>query len=130
MKLNLEQTDPLLSIILVPTPVDALRLLSDHPIDCIVSDYIMTGMNGTELCTEVKKTMNIPFIIYIARGSEEVASEAFAAGVDDYVMKEPNLAHYIVLVKRIRHSVEKSRAEAVIAATNKELTRTNVGLQE
>jgi signal transduction histidine kinase len=59
-----------------------------------------------------------------------VASAAFAAGVDDYVMKEPNLAHYIVLAKRIRHSVEKSRVEAVISATNKELTKTNVDLQE
>jgi signal transduction histidine kinase len=130
MKLNLEQSDPSLSIILAPTPVDALKLLSDHPIDCIVSDYIMPGMNGTELCTEVKKTMNIPFIIYTARGSEEVASAAFAAGVDDYVMKEPNLAHYVVLAKRIRHSVEKCRAEAVIAAANKELAKTNVGLKE
>ena len=130
MKLNLEQIDPSFSIILALTPADALKLMSDHPIDCIVSDYIMPKMNGTELCIKIKKTMNIPFIIYTARGSEEVASAAFAAGVDDYVMKEPNLAHYIILAKRIRHSVEKSRAEAVIASTNRKLTNTNLDLQE
>ena len=59
-----------------------------------------------------------------------MASAAFAIGVDDYVRKEPNLAHYIVLAKRIIHAVEKSRAEAVIAAANKDLTAANVGLQE
>jgi signal transduction histidine kinase len=130
MKLNLEEADPTFTLTLAPTPADALKLLSDQTFDCIVSDFVMPKMNGIELCTEVKKTRIIPFIIYTARGSEEVASAAFASGVDDYVRKEPNLAHYIVLARRIRHAVEKRRAEAVISAANKELTETNAGLQE
>lgn len=130
MKLNLEQTDPSFSITLAPTPIDALKLLADQPFDCIVSDFVMSGMNGVELCTEVKKTRIISFIIYTARGSEEVASAAFTGGVDDYVRKEPNLAHYILLARRIRHVVEKRIAEAAISAANKELTETNAGLQE
>jgi len=110
-KLNLEQADPAFTIALAPTPADALKHLSDQTIDCIVSDFVMPGMNGIQLCAEVKKTKTIPFIIYTARGSEEVASAAFAIGVDDYVKKEPNLAHYKVLARRIRHAVEKSWAE-------------------
>jgi CheY-like chemotaxis protein len=110
-KLNLEEADHIITITLASTPVNALRLLSDQTFDCIISDFVMPVMNGIQLCVEVKKKWPIPFIIYTARGSEEVASAAFAIGVDDYVRKEPNLAHYQLLARRIRHAVEKSWAE-------------------
>ena len=40
-----------------------------------------------------------------------MATAAFAAGVDDYVRKEETLAHYQILARRIRHAVEKRRAD-------------------
>ncbi len=129
-KLNLEAADTSFKITLAPTPKDALTLLKGESFDCIVSDYIMPEMNGIELCTEIKKTRKIPFLIYTARGSEEVASAAFSAGVDDYVRKEPNLAHFALLARRIRQSVEKNKVEEFKAAANKELAETNVGLKE
>ena len=129
-KLNLEQTDPTLIITVAPTPQDALTEVQVNPFDCIVSDYIMPGINGIELFTKIKKRKTIPFIIYTARGSDEVAALAFDAGIDDYVRKEPNLAHYLVLVRRIRHAVEKKRAEAGMELANKELIETNIGLKE
>jgi PAS domain S-box-containing protein len=116
-KLNLELADPAFTITTRLSPIDALGLLPVQPFECIVSDYKMRGMNGIQFCAEVKKTSTIPFIIYTGRGSEEVASSAFAAGVDDYVMKEPALAHYKVLAKRIRHAVEKRRVEEALTRT-------------
>jgi PAS domain S-box-containing protein len=110
-KLSLESDDPSLTVTTMQIPSDALKLLSDQPFDCIVSDYQMPGMDGTKFCTEIKKTRTIPFIIYTGRGSDEIASDVFTAGADDYVKKEMELAHFKVLARRIRHAVEKSRAE-------------------
>ena len=110
-KLSLESDDPSLSVTTMQIPSDALKLLSNHRFDCIVSDYQMPGMDGTKFCTEIKKMRTIPFIIYTGRGSEEIASTVFSAGADDYVKKEKELAHFKVLARRIRHAVEKSRAE-------------------
>ena len=129
-KLNLEAAETSFKITLAPTPKDALTLLKGESFDCIVSDYIMPEMNGIELCTEIKKTWKTPFIIYTARGSEEVASTAFSAGVDDYVRKEPNLAHFTLLARRIRYAVMKNKAEEFKAAANKELADTNIELKE
>ena len=91
-KLNLELADPSFRISITLNPVEALELIKHLHFDCIVSDYQMSDMNGIQLGAEVKKINNTPFIIYTGRGSEEVASIAFYAGVDDYVQKEPTLA--------------------------------------
>ena len=124
-KLNLENANHSLTISISTTPEEALKHLSDQTFDCVVSDYQMPGMNGIQFCKEVRKTSKIPFIIYTARGSEEVASEAFAAGIDDYVMKEPTLAHLKVLARRITHVVEKNRAEEASLRSGKLLHQSN-----
>lgn len=54
-------------------------------------------MNGIQIYSEIKKTINIPFIIYTGRGNEEVISEAFVAGVDDYLKREQASDHYQIL---------------------------------
>ena len=110
-KLNLKSLEPTFKITATSTPSKALRLFKDHLFDCIVADYQMPEMNGTQLCAEVRKTSKTPFIIYTGRGSEDIASAAFAAGADDYVRKEKSLAHYQLLARRIRHAVQRNRAE-------------------
>ena len=124
-KMSLKDADQTFIMFSVSTPREALNLLSEQPFDCIVSDYIMPDMNGINLCQEVKNKHNIPFILYTGRGSEEVAEKAFKAGVDDYVRKEKTLAHFQVLAKRIRYTVEKYRAEEKIQGINAELSATN-----
>ena len=111
-KLSLEDADPSITIVTTPIPSDALRLLRDQTFNCVVSDYQMPGMNGIQFCAEVRKTSRIPFIIYTGWGSEEVASAAFAAGVDDYVRKEKDLAHYQILARRIRQATERDRSSS------------------
>lgn len=71
----------------------------------------MPRMNGIELASKVQQESNIHIIIYTGQGNEEVAEAAFSAGVDDYVRSEIDPSHYHVLVKRIKNSFEKKRAE-------------------
>ena len=115
-KLSLEDADPSITIVTTPIPSDALRLLRDQTFNCVVSDYQMPGMNGIQFCAEVRKTSRIPFIIYTGRGSEEVASAAFAAGVDDYVRKEKDLAHYQILARRIRQATRAHKCHSKLSS--------------
>ncbi len=107
-KTFLEEADPELEIISVRSTDELLRRL-DEGVDCIVSDYVMPGVNGMELCRRVKQKHNIPFIMYTGRGSEVVAEAAFQSGVDDYVRKEADPSHYQLLARRIRSHAESSR---------------------
>jgi len=88
-----------------------LSLLESKEYDCVVCDYQMPEVTGIQFAQQLKKTKDLPFIIYTGQGSEEVAQAAFAAGVDDYVRKETSPSHYSVLVNSIRQAVEKRRAE-------------------
>jgi PAS domain S-box-containing protein len=97
------------------SPTQVLDLLSKK-FDCIVSDYQMPEIDGISLAKRVRQRSKIPFIIYTGRGSEEVAEDAFEAGVDDYIRKEMTPGHYHVLAKSIRQVVEKYRSEELYRA--------------
>ena len=90
---------------------EALQLLEKESYDCIVSDYKMPGMDGITFARQVRERSQIPFIIYTRQGSEEVAESAFMAGVDNYVRKEVEPSHYLVLARNIKNIVERRWGE-------------------
>jgi PAS domain S-box-containing protein len=105
-KLFLEELDPVLQIDSASSPSEGVNMLRMGSYDCVVSDYQMPEMDGVAFARWIRKWSRIPFIIYTGRGSEEVASAAFDAGIDDYIRKETDPAHYQVLARRVRTVVE------------------------
>lgn len=111
-KMYLEDVDPSINVVSFTSPREALNALGAQPFDCVLSDYMMPGMDGVKLCAEIRRRgSDIPFIIYTARGSEEVAEKALAVGVNDYIRKEKEPSHYSLMAQRIRQAVEKQRIE-------------------
>lgn len=110
-KMFLEELDKEVIVDSASDPLEAIQLQSMNEYDVIVSDYRMQSMTGLDLLEKVREKSDVPFILYTGRGSEEVAESAFEAGADDYLQKEADLSHYKVLLKRIRQTVEKRRAE-------------------
>lgn len=112
-KMFLERSNPNIQLIPVTRLEELLEKIKE-PYDCILSDYkISEQYNGIHICKIVKEIEDKPFILYTGHGSEEVAEEAFASGVDDYIRKEMDPSHFQVLAKRIQHAVDKYRSERV-----------------
>ena len=93
---------------------EAKAYLSDTRVDCIVSDYEMPGEDGLAFLEWVHDNFDaLPFILLTGRGDEEIASEAIAGGVADYLLKlevvEDN--QYGRLANRIRSVVDQQRTE-------------------
>ena len=90
---------------------DGLSRLTGGAFDCVVSDYDMPGWNGIEFLEALREQCpELPFILYTGKGSEEVASDAIAAGATDYFQKERGTDQYTVLANRIETLVERARA--------------------
>lgn len=66
---------------------EAFERLDDGEIDIVIIDVMMPGMNGFELCSEIKRFYHLPVIMLTARGELDDKRTAFQAGTDDYVTK-------------------------------------------
>jgi PAS domain S-box-containing protein len=106
----LEREDGRLSVETAVRAREALELLDEREIDCIVSDYDMPDLSGIEFLEAVREDHpDLPFILYTGEGSQEVASDAIAAGVTEYLQKESGVGHYAVLANRIVNAVDQYR---------------------
>ncbi|WP_267162630.1 PAS domain S-box protein [Halovenus salina] len=85
----------------------------DDSFECIVSDYDMPGTDGIELFEIVRERgFEMPFFLLTAAGSEEVASRAITAGIDDYFPKTSGDDQFDILGNRIENVVTKRRTAA------------------
>ncbi|MSP60914.1 MAG: response regulator [Myxococcales bacterium] len=89
----------------VVTAADGLAALEavrrERP-DLVLSDVMMPGMTGTELCRTIKEDPSlraIPVILLTARVGSDAALEGYVHGADDYVTKP---FHTRVLVARVQ----------------------------
>lgn len=81
--------------------LDLMSNLESIP-DLIVSDIMMSEMNGFELLHALKrnfKWLNIPFIFLTARASPEDVNFGKKIGADDYITKPINEELFIASIK-------------------------------
>jgi diguanylate cyclase (GGDEF)-like protein len=72
------------------TGLGALELVETKPVDVVVSDWMMPGMTGLELCERIRARDAIEYVYFVlvtALDDTEHALAGFAAGVDDCLVK-------------------------------------------
>ena len=65
----------------------ALELLSDQKFDLILLDIMMPGMDGIDLCVQLRKSLYCPIIFISCLDDEETIVRAMRMGGDDYLTK-------------------------------------------
>jgi DNA-binding response OmpR family regulator len=71
-----------------------LELANEKPPNVIISDIMMPGIDGLEVCRQVKKDIqinHIPFILLSAKTTNESRVEGLQAGADVYLIKPFNM---------------------------------------
>src|SRR6266576_2636011 len=91
-----------------------LKLLQQNPIDLIVTDLKLPGMNGLEFLQAVKRQNSaLPVVVMTAFGSVETAVEAMKAGASDYVLKLFSLTEMRMVIHKeldVRNLREENRS--------------------
>jgi two-component system OmpR family response regulator len=77
------------------------QVLSDAIIDLVVLDLMLPGMNGLDLCKEVRKTSALPIIMLTARGAEADRIVGLEIGADDYLAKPFSPRELLARIKAV-----------------------------
>ena len=86
-----------------PTGLGLVR--SQHP-DLVVLDLMLPGLDGLQVCREVRKTSTVPVIMLTALGQESDRVVGREYGADDYVVKPFSPRELALRVGRV---LERSR---------------------
>lgn len=68
----------------------ALELFSANTPDLVLLDGMLPGLDGVEVCTQIRKSSGVPIIMLTARTETEDVVRGLEAGADDYVVKPFN----------------------------------------
>lgn len=95
----------------VSRAVDAIRLLETEPIDIVLSDIFMHGMNGFDLLKQIRqRAPDIPVILITGYGNVEMARQAVKEGASDFITKPYNISEIPILIERnlARYTIQHS----------------------
>jgi DNA-binding response OmpR family regulator len=78
-----------------------LELLRQRQPGFVILDLMLPGVDGWDLCREIRKTSDVPILILTAREEELDRVLGFSLGADDYVVKPFSPRELVERVKAI-----------------------------
>ena len=70
----------------------------------LILDIMMPGIDGLEVCREIRKTSNIPILILSAKAEDMDKIVGFGTGADDYLTKP---FHPLELLARVKSQMKR-----------------------
>lgn len=88
------------------TGEDAANLFSANPADVVLIDIMLPGIDGFELCRQIRARSSVPIVMVTARNDTHDVVAGLEAGADDYMTKpfapKELSARIRALLRRIR----------------------------
>lgn len=85
---------------------DAMHCIENEKLDLAILDIMLPGINGLEICREIRKQYCYPVIMLTAKGEEIDKITGLTLGADDYITK-PFLP--LELVARVKAQLRRYR---------------------
>ncbi len=92
-------------------PSEGLEVFREWPPDLVITDLMMPGMSGVDVCRAVRAKGSTPVLVLSVRDHERAKVEALDAGADDYVTKPFSIQEVMARVRaHLRRAPERSTA--------------------
>lgn len=75
------------NLISVTEPLDALKIIEDYVFDIVLLDIMLPGLDGIDLCIQLRKKMFCPIIFISCLDDDDTIIKALKMGGDDYLTK-------------------------------------------
>jgi DNA-binding response OmpR family regulator len=117
-------------VVLARSGEEALDLLAAQPVDCILLDLVMPGIDGIETCRRVKAspvTRDIPLILLTALEDRAAMISGLSTGADDFISKS---SEFEVLKARVRAQLRRKQFEDEHRRVREKLLRSELEATE
>lgn len=103
---------------------EALTLARVRRPDLVLLDVMMPGMQGWEVCRELRRESNVPILMLTARGEELDRVLGLELGADDYIVKPFSFRE---LLARIRANLRRMTLLPAAEAEAADVGRESIG---
>jgi two-component system KDP operon response regulator KdpE len=92
-------------------PEEGLRVFRDWTPDLVITDLMMPGVSGLDVCRAIRSRGSTPVLVLSVREHERTKVEALDAGADDYVTKPFGVQELLARVRaHLRRAPERATA--------------------
>ena len=92
-------------------PEEGLRVFREWLPDLVITDLMMPGISGVDVCRAIRAIAPTPLLVLSVRDHERSKVEALDAGADDYVTKPFNIQELLARVRaHLRRAPERTTA--------------------
>jgi two-component system nitrogen regulation response regulator NtrX len=98
---------------------EALDIIAVEPVDCVILDLEMPGVDGFEVLRRLnKKKIRIPVIVYTGTGDFDRCVKAIKLGASDFIDKSEPMER---VVHEVENALGRAQLEAEVAALKRDL---------
>lgn len=90
---------------------EAIKKAESFQPDLILLDLMLPGMDGYQVCTEIRKTSRVPIIMLTAKGETFDKVLGLELGADDYIVKPFDPKELVARVKAVLRRYEPKQEE-------------------
>jgi DNA-binding response OmpR family regulator len=114
VRYNLEKSN--FQVITARDGLEAVRLTRSEKPDLLILDLMLPGMDGFEVCRQIRSQSDVPIIMLTAKDEEVDRVVGLELGADDYVVKPFSTRELIARVKSVLR-----RSKASMDPTNQSI---------
>jgi DNA-binding response OmpR family regulator len=122
VKSYLEQQDGW-RVVWLRTGEEAIAELRRHPVRLVVLDLGLPGIDGFEVCRQIRAQSKVPIVMLTARDEEPDRVAGLELGADDYVSKPFSPRELAARIKAILRRVEQRGDDALLTGRDIVLRR-------
>jgi DNA-binding response OmpR family regulator len=122
VKSYLEQQDGW-RVVWLRTGEEAIAELRRHPVRLVVLDLGLPGIDGFEVCRQIRAQSKVPILMLTARDEEPDRVAGLELGADDYVSKPFSPRELAARIKAILRRVEQRGEDALLTGRDIVLRR-------
>jgi len=125
LKYNLESNG--FDVLEAETGEEALAIIDTQPVDCVILDLMLPGIDGIEVLRQVRQSDNkeLPVMMLTAKNEEIDAVIGLEMGADDYVGKPFRTRE---LISRVKSIIRRSEARKTLAPQHQLIEQENLKL--